>query len=131
MTGSNVSIYLTFDPRELKVTVKDGGDYHKRIDIVPRGPADVYWDHTELLELGSFLHESTLLRDYLPSRILYLGWVLYAGDIPTHELVAEAILYVTAAWNTYCTGQEDGKCRMVPDKKHLSDPHFVEYKMNP
>jgi len=108
--NTDVSIIIA-DARELRITTGNGGATQRRITEDANADPETFFNLAELLEIGSWLHESDELRTHMPSRVQFLGWTLYANrEPPTRSALVEALLYVTAGWYSQCINTE----RCVP-----------------
>ena len=115
-----VSVFITSDPNEIKVKIDGSQEVQKRISTTPKADTTVYYSTNELLDIGSYLHQSTELQDHIPHRTRNLGWTLYHKDVPPHSHVAESLLLITNAWHRLCDG--DSKCVPLPEMKILKHP---------
>jgi hypothetical protein len=79
-SSQHVSVSIAAD-NELSVTYPDGTGKQVTVQKLvseQEGDAGSHFTNDELLEVASFMHDSTDLRELYPDEIQALGWMLYS-----------------------------------------------------
>lgn len=89
------------------------------------GDTTKYWSFPWILEISSYLYESTELRTAYPALIDNLGFVLYSTrDLPSRLSVVIALKQVLVAWTVACSKDRD--CLAPLPLKITQDPDITK-----
>lgn len=114
------------DVDELRVVSGENG-VSKLIGVTD-GPGN--WTFTDLLEIGSYLHESPELRFIAPDDVHHVGWVMFNNPnvLPDRTDLVEAIARITSKWAQVC--DNDTHCIKVPNRTMVKDTDMRKILMS-